>query len=108
MFSSVPIQLVLNTWLFVCSTMSPHKPQNVRGLSTKTHSCFNNILCTNYDIIIFVETWLCASMYDCELCNDHYDVFRLDKDSEATGKSIGGGVPNDFYSPRAQCSVQII
>lgn len=66
--------------------------QNVRGLRTKTHSCFNNILSTNYDIIILVETWLCAGIYNRELCDDRYDVFRFDRDTKATGKIIGGGV----------------
>lgn len=76
--------------------MSPHKLniyyQNVRGLRTKTHSCFSNILSTNYDIIILVETWLYDGIYDRELCDDRYDIFRLDRDTIATGKSIGGGV----------------
>ena len=66
--------------------------QNVRGLRTKTHSCLNNILSNNYDIIVMVETWLCEGIFDRELCDNRYDVFRLDRDLVATGKTTGGGI----------------
>lgn len=66
--------------------------QNVRGLRTKTHTCYLNILAGNYDIIIFVESWLCDGILSSELCDDRYDTFRFDRDLLATNKSTGGGV----------------
>lgn len=66
--------------------------QNVRGLRTKTYACFQNIRANNYDVIVLVETWLCDSIFNNEICDDRYDVFRFDRDLIAVGKTTGGGV----------------
>lgn len=66
--------------------------QNVRGLRTKTIELKNNILCSEYDIIIITETWLHEGIFDGEFCDDRYDVFRFDRDPTITGKDKGGGV----------------
>lgn len=66
--------------------------QNVRGLRTKTHECYNKILANNYDVIVMVETWLCDGIFNSEFCDDRYDIFRIDRDLIATNKKIGGGV----------------
>lgn len=61
--------------------------QNVRGLKSKTHLLYENILACNYDIIILTETWLDSTVYDREVCDDRYRVFR----QERSGRR-GGGV----------------
>lgn len=66
--------------------------QNTRGLRTKCFQLKQNILCNDFDVIIITETWLHAGIYDGELCDDRYDVFRNDRNLLACGKSSGGGV----------------
>lgn len=66
--------------------------QNVRGLRTKTVQFYNNILSLDYDIILITETWLQNDIFDSELSDGRYDIFRCDRDSRATGKQMGGGV----------------
>lgn len=66
--------------------------QNVRGLRTKCLQLRQNILTNSYDIIIITETWLYDGIFDNELCDNRYDVFRVDRDVVATSKMTGGGV----------------
>lgn len=67
--------------------------QNVRGLRTKTHLLYNNVLCNNYDIIILTETWLNSSINSCELFDSRYVVYRRDREiCSSSIKKDGGGV----------------
>ena len=66
--------------------------QNCRGLKTKLHTLFMNILANSYDIIILTETWLHLDIYDNELIDSRYHIFRKDRDRVATGRRDGGGV----------------
>lgn len=66
--------------------------QNVRGLRTKCLDFKHQLSLNEYDILLITETWLCEGILDRELCDDRYDVFRMDRDLSATGKTIGGGV----------------
>lgn len=66
--------------------------QNIRGTRTKCLDLFNNILSRNYDILMFTETWLQDDVFDTELCDGRYDVFRYDRDLLMSGKKSGGGV----------------
>lgn len=63
--------------------------QNVRGLRTKTHTFYNNIISENYDIIALTETWLNNTFFDSELFDNRYSIIRYDRSS---GKLRGGGV----------------
>ena len=66
--------------------------QNCRGLRTKLHTLYINILSHAYDIIILTETWLHADILDSEYIDSRYIIFRSDRDRIATGKRDGGGV----------------
>ncbi|XP_050663966.1 uncharacterized protein LOC126964735 [Leptidea sinapis] len=66
--------------------------QNVRGLRTKCLELRQSTLCNDFDIIIVTDTWLHDGIFDAEICDDRYDVFRADRDLASTGKSTGGGV----------------
>lgn len=66
--------------------------QNCRGVRTKLHTLFMNILSNSYDIIILTETWLHSDINDNEFIDSRYQVFRKDRDRVATGRQDGGGV----------------
>lgn len=66
--------------------------QNCRGLRSKLLDLRLNILNSNYDIIIFTETWLRPGIFDSELMDDRYIVYRSDRSSTVTAKADGGGV----------------
>lgn len=66
--------------------------QNCRGIRTKMHTLYMNILAHSYDIIILTETWLYADILDNEYIDSRYVVFRADRDRAATGRLEGGGV----------------
>ncbi|CAK1544592.1 unnamed protein product [Leptosia nina] len=68
--------------------------QNVRGLNSKTATFRLNVLNCNYDIIILSETWLNASVYNSEIFDDRYNVYRRDRSSSTHSKhkTTGGGV----------------
>lgn len=51
--------------------------QNVRGLRTKSHQCYNNILSNSYDIIVMVESWLYDGIFDREFCDDRCEVLSV-------------------------------
>lgn len=66
--------------------------QNVRGLRTKCLDLRLNILTNDFDVIVLTESWLHSGIFDGELCDDRYDVFRADRDLRFSDKSTGGGV----------------
>lgn len=66
--------------------------QNCRGIRTKLHTVYINILSHKYDIIILTETWLHPSILDNEFIDKRYCVYRCDRDRVSTGRRDGGGV----------------
>lgn len=67
--------------------------QNVRGLRTKTEDFFSNIVCSSFDVIILTETWLNSSIFDSELFDNRYLVYRRDRETSGFHpKKDGGGV----------------
>lgn len=66
--------------------------QNCRGLRTKLHTAYMNVLLFDYDIIILTETWLHGEISDREFIDERYQVYRSDRDLAASGRGIGGGV----------------
>lgn len=62
-------------------------------MRTKTDKIKTNILCANYDIIVFTETWLNDSVYDYEFIDHRYSVYRRDRPTDNfKNKTDGGGV----------------
>lgn len=66
--------------------------QNVRGLRTKTDELLPNVLKQDADVIILTESNLNDSVYDHELFDKRYTVFRRDRFSSSSIKHDGGGV----------------
>lgn len=66
--------------------------QNVQGLNTKLKSFKLNISASNYDIIVLTETWLTPSVFDQEMFDNRYVVYRKDRNLDSTKKETGGGV----------------
>uniref|UniRef100_A0A8D8Z7Y4 Endonuclease/exonuclease/phosphatase domain-containing protein n=1 Tax=Cacopsylla melanoneura TaxID=428564 RepID=A0A8D8Z7Y4_9HEMI len=66
--------------------------QNVRGLRSKTNNFYENILGQDQDIIAITESWLKDGIFDAEVIDSRYQVFRLDRDPSITGKKRGGGL----------------
>lgn len=65
--------------------------QNVRGLRTKTKIFFRNLLNCNYDVVFLSETWLLPGIFDAELFDSRYNVYRTDRNYELRGMTMGGG-----------------
>lgn len=66
--------------------------QNVRGLKTKTENIMINALRHDYSIIILTETWLNDTVFDHEILDNRYTIFRRDRASTGSSKVEGGGV----------------
>lgn len=65
--------------------------QNVRGLRTKTHAFLSSVLNADYDVICLTETWLLPSIFDSELFDERYVVYRCDRNYVLLGQALGGG-----------------
>ncbi len=61
--------------------------QNVRGLNTKLTDLYLNSSNFNFHIIGFTETWLKPHIFDNEILNSEFQIFRCDRLNR-----IGGGV----------------
>nr|XP_026499894.1 uncharacterized protein LOC113403525 [Vanessa tameamea] len=66
--------------------------QNVRGLRTKTSEFFSNILNCEHDIICLTETWLLPGIFDSEIFDSRYSVYRCDRNYNERNDKMGGGV----------------
>lgn len=64
--------------------------QNIRGLKIKSLIFWQNLLFADLDVITLTETWLHYVIYDGELCDGLYDVFRVGRDFVLSGKKSGG------------------
>ena len=64
-----------------------------------TSFCIMFVIITS-NIIILTETWLCTGIYDTEIFDTNYNVYRRDRDIVNSKKSKGGGVAvsNHFFS----------
>lgn len=82
--------------------------QNVRGLRTKTNNFFVSVLETLYPVIVLTETWLNESIYNGELFDDNYVVYRRDRNSLACGKSRGGGVLIAVLKSLCSCELVVL
>lgn len=65
--------------------------QNLRSIRNRSNTFFTNILNANSDIVGVTETWLNSNIFDAELTDGHYKVFRRDRPYENTHTSRGGG-----------------
>ena len=65
---------------------------NVGGLRTKINDLVKLILCSQYDILVFLESWLSDDFSDAELAVDSFKLFRCDRSCNTSSKSRGGGV----------------
>lgn len=79
--------------------------QNTRGLKTKTATFYQNILLQDFDVVVLTETWLNDSVFDTELFDSRYHVFRRDRETSKYKKRKDGGgvliaVSKRFYSSR--------
>lgn len=66
--------------------------QNVRGVRTKTDSLRIAVSLCSYDLLIFSETWLVASINSAELGFMNYTVYRFDRNPATSDSQRGGGV----------------
>ena len=66
--------------------------QNVNRFRSKLKEFYLNVLNCNYDIICLTETNLNGGVFDGELFDDRYNVYRRDREDTGSSKSDGGGV----------------
>lgn len=66
--------------------------QNVNRIRSKISETNINILNCNYDIICLTETNFNESVFDRELVDSRYNVYRRDRQSTGSSKRDGGGV----------------
>ncbi|CAG9132953.1 unnamed protein product [Plutella xylostella] len=50
-----------------------------------------SVLNSDYDIICISETWLLDSIFDAEIFDGRYNLYRTDRDYKGTGTTLGGG-----------------
>lgn len=50
--------------------------QNVRGLKSKTHELLQSVESNDYDIIAMTETWLREGIFNREMFDERYEVYR--------------------------------
>lgn len=73
--------------------------QNVRGLRSKCQEVRLNIINNNFDVLVFTESWLRQGVFDGEIIDARYNVYRRDRE----GKNGGGviiAVKNSLVSCR--------
>lgn len=66
--------------------------QNVNRIRSKINDVFLNALNSNYDIICLTETNFNSSIYDAELFDPRYNIYRRDRSSTDVSKTEGGGI----------------
>ena len=66
--------------------------QNTRGLNSKTHEFFKSVSNCECQRIAVTETWLQDGVYNHELFNDNYVLFRKDRRLDIMDVTRGGGV----------------
>jgi hypothetical protein len=73
--------------------------QNVRGLKTKTHMFYENILNSDFDIICLTETWLDDTVHSSELFPPNFAVFRQDGRRQCRGRGVLVAVNHNAWRP---------
>lgn len=66
--------------------------QNTRGLRSKTGDFLRNVYLNSYDIISLTETWLTEGVFDNEIFDNRYVIWRRDRNYSQTQQTRGGGV----------------
>ena len=66
--------------------------QNVRGLRTKISDLYLQSFTMECEILALSETWLKEGIFDTELLNSTFVVYRKDRNYAQTGVTRGGGV----------------
>jgi exonuclease III len=66
--------------------------QNINGMRTKLQHFYQNVLNSNYDVICLTETNLISGIFDGEIIDSRYNIFRRDRDIANSTKESGGGV----------------
>lgn len=66
--------------------------QNVRGLRTKLPIFKLNLLSSSFDLVLITESWLNDGVFDHELIESGYTIFRNDRCAKNSNKKDGGGV----------------
>ncbi len=79
--------------------------QNVNGLKTKIDEFRMAIINVKFDVIVMCETWLKENIFDEELFDNRYILYRKDRDPNLVpNKSDGGGcliaIKSNYYSAR--------
>lgn len=65
--------------------------QNVRSIRGKVNDFYNNSFIINADILCITETWLNSHIYDTELLDSRYTIYRKDRMYELSNTTRGGG-----------------
>ncbi|CAK1549330.1 unnamed protein product, partial [Leptosia nina] len=66
--------------------------QNVNRIRSKTTDLFLNVLNSSYDLICLTETNLTQGVFNSEVFDNRYLVYRKDRYSSCSSKRDGGGV----------------
>lgn len=65
---------------------------NCGGMRNKCKDLFVKVKSTQYNVLIFTETWLNNTFFNSEIFGDDWLVYRRDRDYKATNTTRGGGV----------------
>ncbi|KAH0816060.1 hypothetical protein GEV33_006731 [Tenebrio molitor] len=96
-----PLQLVFNLALKTCkfpeiwklSSISPiFKKGNRTQFITKLRDFYCASLAENYDVLAITETWLSSDVYNNEILDARYSIYRNDRNALNSIKGRGGGV----------------
>lgn len=66
--------------------------QNTSGLKSKLKQFFLSSFSTDFNIFVITETWFNTSILNNNIASSKYSIFRLDRNSENSKYSNGGGV----------------
>ncbi|XP_062542084.1 uncharacterized protein LOC134210075 [Armigeres subalbatus] len=88
------------SYVWCCSSHPPQKPheqlllyyQNVGGINSTVEEYRLAVSDQCFDIIVLVETWLNDVTLSSQIFGPAYEVFRCDRNSNNSRKSVGGGV----------------
>lgn len=73
--------------------------QNVRGLKSKTHVFYENVLNSDYEVICLTETWLDDTVHSSELFPPSFSVFRQDGRRQCRGRGVLVAVKHTVWRP---------
>lgn len=79
------------------------------GMRTKTKEVYLATSRAEYDIYVFVETWLNSDFFDEEYFNPNlFQIYRKDRDAIKTGHRKGGGVLIAVKSCLRSSNIQLL